>query len=292
MRRVSRILGSPLDAFLIHGTQLISRRPAWLPCCVRVIQSSLIHSRSRSQTWRVDLPKPPSVHPHASRAVSLPLPEQLRGLMRLMTHSVVVCTSALPADRVSYDHDESNHRSIEPYIHGPPVPRAMTMSSFTSLALSPVPVVTFNVAVPSRTLDAVVSSQRFNIHILAGDCTGAAVADRFSKGNLENGLGPAFESDDTCAVSWDGDSEYPPVLDGQGVLYVLRCRLLHDRGPAVDEDQRADALLRVKDHIIVLGEVMEILEGSGRGEEKDEKFGLLYADRMYRFLGNVLTKGK
>ncbi|KAF4591913.1 heat shock protein 90 [Ophiocordyceps camponoti-floridani] len=49
----------------------------------------------------------------------------------------------------------------------------MTMSSLTSLSLSPTPLVTFNVATPSRTLDAMAGSGRFNMHILTGDTAGA-----------------------------------------------------------------------------------------------------------------------
>ena len=164
------------------------------------------------------------------------------------------------------------------------------MSSFTSLALSPVPVVTFNVAIPSRTIDAVAASRRFNIHVLAGDEFGAAVADRFSKGNREEGVGLAMESDDTCEIVWDGCIQDPPILKANGILYILRCRLLEDRGSAVDKNQRREALVRVQDHVIVLGEVLGIFEGNENGKDKNEKFGLVYADRRYRTLGNVLAR--
>ncbi|KAK3897226.1 hypothetical protein C8A05DRAFT_19968, partial [Staphylotrichum tortipilum] len=64
-------------------------------------------------------------------------------------------------------------------------------------------------------------------------------------------------------------------------LYVLRCRLLED-GPG-------KGLVRVRDHVIVLGEVVEILEGEGARAEGVESFGLLYADRRYRQLGKCIT---
>lgn len=166
--------------------------------------------------------------------------------MRLLPHSVVVCTA----------------------MHGTS-PRAMTMSSFTSLTLSPTPLVTFNVAVPSRTLDAIAASREFNIHILAGDESGAAVAHHFTRGNLTNNVfdgvgwrtGPRPGKGDGAAAS--------PLLQGEGVLRVLRCRVL--------ADAPAEGLMRVRDHVIVVGEVLDVIPGVDEAE-----FGLAYADRQYR----------
>jgi hypothetical protein len=71
------------------------------------------------------------------------------------------------------------------------------------------------------------------------------------------------------------------VLEGEGVLYVLRCGLL--------DDEPTKGLVRVRDHVIVLGEVLEIVEGAGAQREREERFGLLYADRRYRQLGDCLA---
>jgi flavin reductase (DIM6/NTAB) family NADH-FMN oxidoreductase RutF len=150
--------------------------------------------------------------------------------------------------------------------------------------------------VPSRTLDAVAASRRFNIHVLTDDEAGARVADWFAGGNAEgrevferlvegggvervgymsgSGLGPAEDGREKPGSE-------PPVLEGDGVLYVLRCRLL--------EDEPSRGLVKVRDHFIVLGEVMEIVEGSGAQRETEERFGLLYADRRYRQLGGCIT---
>lgn len=165
--------------------------------------------------------------------------------MRLLANPVVVCTST----------------------HGG-VPRAMTMSSFTSLTLSPAPLVTFNVATPSRTLDAIAASGSFNVHVLAGDAAGAAVADHFTRGNVDG----VFEGLETLNEGRGG----APVLGGEGVLRVLRCRVLQD-GPE-------GGLVRVRDHVIVVGEVVEMIPGSKTGE-----FGLAYADRKYRQVGDVIA---
>ncbi|KAH6689346.1 flavin reductase like domain-containing protein [Verticillium dahliae] len=216
-------------------------------------------SARRPSTWHTLPPQPPSYHPASSSTTDLALSEQLRGLMRLLPHSVVVCTATNPADNT---------------------PRAMTMSSLTSLTLHPTPLVTFNVATPSRTLTAVKGARRFNVHVLRGGPDGAAVADWFTRGNAEgqhvfSGLGR-----DGPAVTADMRGE-APVLRGEGVLYVLRCRVL--------DDAPAQGLVRVRDHVIVVGEVVEIVKGEEDGEDE---FGLVYADRRYRCVGDGIVKGE
>ncbi|CAG9950909.1 unnamed protein product, partial [Clonostachys rosea f. rosea IK726] len=172
--------------------------------------------------------KPPT--PTAAVSTSDPLPEQLRSIMRLLTHPVVVCTA----------HDGTH-------------PRGMTMSSFTSLTLTPTPLITFNVLAPSRTLDAITESGEFNIHILAGDKDGAAVAENFTRGNTDPSV---FQSLQSAASKQGtiGSSSAAPVLVGDGILYVLRCRLAGDAAPN-------GGLIRVRDHIVVVAEVV----GTSRG---------------------------
>lgn len=201
------------------------------------------------QSWKVSSPKAPTSNPDAETS----LPEQLRSILRLFTNPIVVCTAT--------------H-------HG--TPRAMTMSSFTSLTLFPTPIVSFNVATPSRTLDAITSSKEFNIHVLAGDESGASVADHFTRGNVDGVFdtiegatytrGKEQEQDGTCSA---------PLLEGEGVLRVLRCRLLRDG--------TTGGLVRVRDHVIVVGEVVETIPGN-----QTKEFGLAYADRRYRQVGSVI----
>ncbi|KAK2590316.1 hypothetical protein QQS21_012010 [Conoideocrella luteorostrata] len=201
-----------------------------------------------SQSWHVSFPRAPSTDPDAETTLT----EQLRSVLRLLSNPAVICTA--------------NH-------HG--IPRAMTMSSFTSLTLSPTPLVSFNIATPSRTLDAISASQEFNIHILAGDASGAAVADHFTKGNMD-GMFDNIEGA-TCMMDPSKDRASPPMITGQGVLRVLRCRLL--------KDEAMGGLIRVKDHVIVVGEVVEIIPVT-----KLKGFGLAYADRKYRQVGGVIEE--
>lgn len=194
--------------------------------------------------------------------------EQLRHMMRLLPHSVAICTSASGT-----------------------LPRAMTVSSFTSLSLSPA-LVTFHVATPSRTLDAVRSSGLLNFHVLAGDGRGARAAHHFTGGNVggdvwsAEGLHVAGLSVAGVERSERGEVVVspgePPLLMGDGVTYVLKCRLF-------DEEPSTGGVLMVRDHAIVVAEVVEIVETSEK-TDGHEQFGLVYADRHYRMLGRTLIR--
>ena len=188
--------------------------------------------------------------------------------MRLVPHSAVVLTSTNAYDRI---------------------PRAMTVSSFTSLTLHPTPLVSFNIATPSRTLAAISESGRFNVHVLAADASGAQVADWFSRGGVNADGRGAFEKlalaeGSGVDVVHFGRHGMAPLLEGQGVLYVLRCRVLEN---GLLKNRRG--LVRVRDHVVVFGEVAEIVEWRGAEGETEERFGLVYADRRYRQLGGCIT---
>lgn len=184
------------------------------------------------------------------------LPEQLRSVMRLLTHPVVVCTAL--------DTPTST-------------PRGMTMSSFTSLSLSPTPLVTFNVATPSRTLDAIRSDpgREFNIHVLAAGGIGATVAENFTRGNAEG----VFERLEGARCTMNGGA---PLLQGEGVLYVLRCKVAGDGTP----DGR---IIQVRDHVIIVGEVLDVIVGQGT-EGEGKLAALSYTDRSYRGVGGVIAR--
>ncbi|KAL7955917.1 flavin reductase like domain-containing protein [Trichoderma compactum] len=206
-------------------------------------QSTLSSQSSHTpSSWHTSFPIPPTTDPTSPAALS----EQIRSIMRLLPHSVVVCTST----------------------HGQ-TPRAMTMSSFTSLTLSPTPLISFNIATPSRTLDAMIESRHFNIHIMSGDELGVQVADRFTRGNTDD----VFDGLEYDTSNTDG----APLLRGEGIMYALRCRLL--------PDEPTRGLLKVRDHVIVVGEVVEMIPGSCAN-----KFGLSYADRKYRQIGSVISQ--
>ncbi|SPN98775.1 uncharacterized protein DNG_01816 [Cephalotrichum gorgonifer] len=192
--------------------------------------------------------------PQPSPDPTIPLSESFRSLMRLLPHPVVVCTALHP---------------------GPtPQPRAMTMSSVTSLSLDPTPLLSFNIKKPSRTLDALRAAGRFNVHVLADDAGGARVAEWFSRGDA--GRDPFVGIDGCGCVATIGGEGVE--LRGRGVRRVLRCKV--------------EELVGVRDHVIVVGEVEGILGGGveGEAEAEAEGLGLAYADRGYRKIGDVIRK--
>lgn len=131
----------------------------------------------------------------------------------------------------------------------------MTLASVTSLSLSPKPMVTFNVKIPSRTFAAIRSRQtpRILIHMLADTKAGAALAIAFSQGQGSK----AFEHEDLRVCRWGHGL---PLLEwvskswseGGGVRSALDCSV-------------TDAQLYVQDHVIVVAEIENILVPTFRG---------------------------
>lgn len=191
-----------------------------------------------------------------------PLSSHLRQLMRTMPHSVVVATATAPSpDRGT-----------------PPSYKGMTVSSFTTLTLTPQPIITFNIRKPSSTLDAIQGSGQFLIHILAATKSGASVADAFTKGNGTNVFrSPTFTVLKTRRGTGGGID--PPLLAAEGITKVLRCEVLNG-------DQQG--LVDVGDHTLVLAKVVSIIEPGHVAEGGQERKGLCYFNGQYRDIGDAI----
>ncbi|KAK6951560.1 hypothetical protein Daesc_006081 [Daldinia eschscholtzii] len=243
------------------------------------------------------------------------LSQPMRAVMRQIPHPVVVITTLENTHSISELGDRSKDQVP------PPIPRAMTVSSFTSLSVDPVPRVTFNVSLPSTTYQALMKCGRFNAHILSSDDHGARIADLFTRGNrlpaseeatrdsgepdlgvlagLEK-LGIQVLGRERWQQEWEQARDYRkqvaatgntvksisdvdpppsgtlPVLQGQGVMHVLKCEYRH-LSPPVEGD--------FDHHAIVIGEVLDIISG---GSESENSIALAYADRAYRQIGQKL----
>ncbi|BDD61226.1 hypothetical protein MAP00_006292 [Monascus purpureus] len=176
------------------------------------------------------------------------LSDQVRLLMRQVPYPVAIITAT------------------DPHAHPERAFRGMTVSSFNTVSLNPDPVVSFNVRRPSETLNAILSSGRFLVHLLAPSDATAALARDFSRGNnhlsILAGEGPFefahhYSSDLNGEVEGEIETARPlPVLrrKGQGRGYselesfpfVFECRLHPQR-------------VEVHDHTIVLGKVVRTL---------------------------------
>lgn len=224
-------------------------------------------------------------------------PDKMRQLMRSMPHSVVVITTNTPAPEKRHDWiPESNWKG-------------MTLSSFTTLTLSPSPIVTFNIKRPSQTLDAIKQGKHFLVHILENNQRGAEIADTFSRGaygtkdrmahnpfenlrtspvleNLSIGKVRSFISPSTK----ERLGYALPCIRDTGVRAVLYCSLL---------SSHSGGLIAVGDHTVCFAGVNQILstgrEKSNRRTGRLEKarrkgdtvdgFGLMYADGKFRQVG-------
>ncbi|CAG8950611.1 hypothetical protein HYFRA_00002820 [Hymenoscyphus fraxineus] len=209
-----------------------------------------------------------------------PLSTSLRQIMRTLPHSVVVLTTSLPRPSPDLEGILAAQKSGIPY--DPKAPqrnnyRAMTISSFTTLTLTPKPIVTFNIRTPSITLNALGKAGHFYIHVLEGSEEGRGVADRFTKGG---GGVDGFEGLDVCEEKFgDGEVVIPRIV-GRGVRRVLRCRVLGKGEGGGDV-----GFVKVGDHVLVLAEVREVVGADGEG---GDWLGLCYADGEYRAVGEVI----
>ncbi|CAJ2508293.1 Uu.00g094790.m01.CDS01 [Anthostomella pinea] len=220
--------------------------------------------------------------------------------MRQIPHPVVVITTLDNTYRQQLD----SNTPLEDKDLKRPVPRAMTVSSMTSLCIKPIPRVAFNVTLPSTTYNAIRSCGVFNVHILAGSEHGARVADLFTRGNYRRvdaqAAGPdggVFEGLMELDVqvqgrdAWEQEFDQEatgrplcnrddpldavmsvPLLQGKGIMHVLRCTLY----------RRAD---EIDQNAIVVGDVRDIVAGE---QAPEGAHALVYVDRAYRRIGEPL----
>lgn len=237
---------------------------------------------SSLQPSRDGQPKPP-----AKKLV----PETLRRLMRGLPSSVVVLTTSAnpPGGNGAAKHSPEHHY------------RGMTLSSFTSLSLSP-PLITFNIRAPSRTLSALKQSGVFLIHLLEANREGATVADSFTKGNsdgIEVGEtfrsgGGSFQVENTIldlqengGITSNNNGLGLPKLVGKGVKRVLACEL--HRQPPTIEQGISDGFIEVGEHVLVVAKVVSILsEEKPEQAESNVNYGLSYVDGRYRAVGETI----
>ncbi|KAM3070424.1 hypothetical protein ACMFMG_010250 [Clarireedia jacksonii] len=155
-----------------------------------------------------------------------PISSNLRDIMRRLVNSVVVMAV--------------------PHYHAGTA-QGVTLSSFTTVALNPKPIVTFNIKRPSRTLNALKATldastpdqpSTFEIYILEARAAAVDIATAFSCDG-----GPL-----DISILYNITTEKARRVLKQGIRRALVCKLLDgDKG-----------IIEVGDHTLVLGEVVEI----------------------------------
>ncbi|KAI6167300.1 flavin reductase like domain-containing protein [Pisolithus thermaeus] len=156
--------------------------------------------------------------------------EQLRQLLRETAQSVVVVTTLVPSDPRADTNGggcEDIHVNAQGVYHG------TTLSSFTSIALDPLPLVAFSLRIPSRMATALnthvnnlsnTNTAHMVINILSAAQPDLAV--KFSRPDLHPR--PLEDSD----VQWSRSEEGFPILSG--TLGALSCTLISRSLPLGD----------------------------------------------------------
>ncbi|KAJ5172074.1 FMN-binding split barrel-like protein [Penicillium capsulatum] len=219
----------------------------------------------------------PSTHTSSASSIS----EHVRLLMRQVPYPVAIITAtdpSGPSDTTSF--------------------RGMTVSSFNTVTLTPHPVISFNVRRPSETLNALLASGRFLVHLLAPGPITATLARDFSKGNVTlasmlDGHGDfEFGALDVCPdsqASNEGSNRPLPILRRKETGSADK-RALVDF-PFVFECVLHPHKLDVHDHSIVLGTVVRAIEHSNgspaeqKSSGKSDELCLTYANTRFWKMG-------
>lgn len=207
------------------------------------------------------------------------LPDQIRLLMRRVPYPVAIITTTDP-----HTHNHKDTQIEHSY-------RGMTVSSFSTVTLHPEPVVSFNVKRPSETLNALLSSGRFLVHLLAPAKPTADLARDFSMGNHNLSILDGESDFGFAAHAQTGnekESERPlPLLrrrvESRGIVdfpFVFECRLLPQQ-------------IEVFDHTIVLGRVVDTilqcpLDAEVKGQTDSGELCLTYANTKFWEMGHEI----
>ncbi|KAJ5496066.1 hypothetical protein N7539_001182 [Penicillium diatomitis] len=198
---------------------------------------------------------------------------QVRLLMRQVPYPVAIITATDPTT------SPSETTSF----------RGMTVSSFNTVTLHPEPVISFNVKRPSETLNALIKSGRFLVHLLASSPATATLARDFSKGNTTL----------ASILSGHGDFEFSPLSTHEHSERPLP--LLRRRGsdsshqvsdfPFVLECTLHQNILDVHDHSVVLGTVVRTIESPvthSHSAHSPEHLCLTYANTKFWKMGHEI----
>ncbi|KAI7631876.1 hypothetical protein KC343_g3772, partial [Hortaea werneckii] len=184
-----------------------------------------------------------STSPESTPTQHQTLPEDMRAVLRPLTHPVVLITAR---DAVHSNADQS------PFIGC----RGVTVSSFTAVTLSPQPIVSFNLKVPSRTWDAIALSQWLTAHILSANADAATLTHAFTQPHPspEHAFHVIRKLGVEISLPTNEPSRSPRLNHNEAVLAQVHARIL----PA--------KCVQAGDHVIVVAEVKRV--GIARREDE------------------------
>ena len=143
--------------------------------------------------------------------------------------------------------------------------RGLTVSSFTTVCLTPSPFVCFSTRQTSRAADLFALRKYFIVHLLPATPKSAKLAESFSKSNLSPHH-DAFVKNPFDLASWRRHENWElPILDD--ILGAFLCKV--------------DRTMDVGDHRLWIAEVKDTFL-----EESIDNPALAYSDRRYRTEGD------
>jgi flavin reductase (DIM6/NTAB) family NADH-FMN oxidoreductase RutF len=223
--------------------------------CINALrcQGSISHFVSSSRCYKADETGPESQ-----------LSESVRRLMRSVPHPVAVVTST---DTASGNTDKHVSHSW----------RGATVSSFNTVTMSPLPIVSFNIKSQSATFTAIEASGLFNVHLLTHVVESQAIAARFASGNALNPFHDdqqiiesfVRQDDNRIEVLAQAGDAYPPIIQAPLAAeeaitaFRLHCNYLREK------------TVSIGDHVVIFGEVVETEKAS------QSTASLVYVDQRY-----------
>ncbi|PGH29122.1 hypothetical protein GX50_08127 [[Emmonsia] crescens] len=226
--------------------------------------------------------------------------DQARLLMRQVPHPVAIITSTDPGSP-----------TVQTAFRG------MTVSSFNTVTLYPETIVSFNVKLPSETFNAISSSSRFLVHLLAPTDATARLARDFSQGNANVMLADERERFfKFVSMSGRDDDRLPSIAEGEPPrLALINNARQGGKSSFPTEDERGDGnsiitadyfpfifecrylpqSVKVGNHVVVLGQVVNIIrqEADSTSDPVEahspERLCLSYADTRFWKIGEHIS---
>jgi flavin reductase (DIM6/NTAB) family NADH-FMN oxidoreductase RutF len=194
------------------------------------------------------------------------LGDEMRAALRHITQPVALVTSYAPQAHLQ---TRSGKRTYA---------RGVTVSSFCTVTLQPIPVVSFNLRVPSRSWDAISGSGYLRVHLLRASPEGAAIAHAFTLPYEQPHQPFEHLSQSGVMVGYSQRSQNPASVPQIRSRAAIHANFVAKVMP--------EKCIQVGDHMIVVAEVKEI-EGFGSAAASAGG-ALAYGMRGYRQLGGEI----
>ncbi|GAB7361319.1 hypothetical protein MBLNU230_g1375t2 [Neophaeotheca triangularis] len=213
----------------------------------------------------------------------------LRVALQSLRNPVAVLTTGPRSESgVKSDTQTSTGESRFANCHG------VTISSLSAVALSPYPIISFNLAANSRTYAALQLREEFKLHFLSATPLGAKIAEAFTK-PYEHSYTPFEELGEGVTIDYYPPKFTVPRLGGRGILRVLRGTMRPNLKPREDFIPLPKPV-RFGDKVVVFARISFVEPSKWVKEEDhhvefDGQEALGYAAGKFRGFGGIITPG-